>query len=150
MWYELRIEAHAEGVLMSTPSIAPKIVLCRDPAAAARPTRQASSSGGKGGKNEPPAPGLEPPPGWSKKPSLHEEARYEVDRQGTVKVITTAELEAISAAIRAADAAEAEVLAAASAPPQPGEEGADGADAAAPSAPAGDGNTALPAKVGWL
>jgi len=117
--------------MMSTPSIAPKIIICRDPAAAARPQQQ--PAGGKqaaaGGAS---SGGVEPPSGWGKKPSRHEEARYAVDRQGTAKRITTAELEAISAAIAAADA---QVFDEASAPPMPAV-GAEGGSE--------------PGKVGWL
>jgi hypothetical protein len=132
----LRLEATAEGTLMSKPAIHPRIILCLDPAAARAPGKP-GKAGAAGAK--PPAPDAtpaaapplpEPPTGvaapdypnitnWT--PQRVEGAMYEVEGAGSFKKVTPAELDAMAAA--AAKAAKEAYEAIPSAPPAGESEG---------------------------
>jgi hypothetical protein len=136
LWYELRLEASAEGVLMSKPTIHPKIILCLDPAAARAPGpgKPAASkpAGGQTASAAPPVP--EPPVGvaapdypsiapgqW--KPLKYDNATYQIEPAGSFKKVSQAELDTMAAA--AAKAAAEAYEAIPSAPPVDDAEGAE-------------------------
>ena len=171
--YELRLEAGADGFLMSTPLLRAPLRVSWDPAAARAPSAAAAAAGGGkaapgGGKAPPaaPAPGFSPllaeqqgapaappplPDGWSK-PQVGAPAAFAIDGGGegggggggSVRVVSQQELDAIAAAIAAADAEAA--AAAAAEPSAPPLDGGGEASAGAP-APAG-GAASYPAVGG--